>query len=230
MSAKKISTVSRNADALLPWSYSKVSAYEKCPRVAFHRYIEKRREARSDALERGDRVHKDLEAWARGGFKKLAPAWKAFQREAKQRKLHEQVGVIVEEMWSFNAKLEPVAYRSPEEWLRVKCDLAVPALDLIIDHKTGKQYPEHRDQGEIYGAGYLARHPKSKGVDVEFWYVDQGVSAGMTVLRAELPRILARAHERVAEMIEDVEFKPKPSRLCGWCGFSRTKGGPCKEG
>lgn len=227
-----LSTVARNAAALLPWSYSKLSEYEKCPRKAFYRYVERLPEGKSDALDRGNRVHAELETWAKGGFlqHKLNPAWRRFAKEAKRMKLPEQPDVVVEQMWRFNDALQPVEAKAPDEWLRVKCDLAVPGLHLIVDHKTGKKYPEHKHQGTLYGVSYLAMFPQAPGVDVEFWYVDLGDVGSMRVERNDVARVLAETKIKVRDMIEDVEFRPNPTRLCDWCSFSRTKGGPCREG
>lgn len=225
---KTLSTIERNVDMLLPWSYSKLAEYWKCPRKAFYRYVEKLPEEKSDALERGNRVHAELEAWARGGFKKLSPAWKTFEREAHRIELPQQSGVIVEEMWRFDINMKPVE-RGPDEWLRVKCDLAVPDLSLIVDHKTGKRYPDHRAQGEVYGVGFLSKFDVP-AVQVEFWYVDLGEVSEMEVRRSDVPRIVAALKISVRDMVEDVDFTPKPSRLCDWCSFARTRGGPCEAG
>lgn len=227
-----ISSVSQNAARLLPWSYSKLSAYEKCPRVAFLRYVVPRGtyvEPPNPHMERGNREHTVMEGWARGGFKALAPRYKRFAEEAKRTGLAKQKKLVIEELMSFDAELKPVEKGHPSEWFRVKWDLAAPAIGLLVDHKTGKIYPEHRDQGELYGATYFSHYP-GDSVETEFWYLDQAHIRGMTVRRDDVPRILAAATKRVAVMVEDTTFKPKPSGLCAYCGFSKTKGGPCKEG
>lgn len=236
--SKPLTTVARNAAGLLPWSASKLEKYEQCPRAAFLRYVERLPETRGPAADRGDRVHKTLEAWAGGGFKKIPASVKEtipragnFEAEAKRLQLPKQKSVVVEEMWSFNGALEPVLYKAPDEWLRVKCDLAVPNLDLVIDHKTGKKYfDKHRKQGRVYGAAYLARKPEARSVRVEFWYLDLGDVAELTVTREEVAPLLSELHTRVKTMIEDTDMAPNPTPLCGWCSYSHTKGGPCKAG
>ena len=163
--------------AYIPTSYSKVEKYQKCPFSAFLSYAakflpdyyrpDKLIGFRSEALIRGDLVHKEMEAWALSGLKLVdAPASaRKFVKEVQTRKLaaHAKPGsMIVEEMWSYDAKLKPTKYRADNEWFRIKCDLAFTATKppLIIDHKTGKQYDSHKHQGRLYGASYLARFPK----------------------------------------------------------------------
>lgn len=218
--------------AYLPTSYSKVSAWKKCPLQAHYRYVEKRREPPSPAMQRGNEVHKVLEDWALASFPQLPAVSKIFQREAKTREFAAMKDVIVERMWSFGAQLEPVAYKSPSEFFRVKCDLAFPSFKprpLVVDHKTGKVYPEHREQGELYGAAALAMLPKAEAVEVEFWYIDQARILELTVHRSQAPKIAAKLRADVEEMINS-EPVPKPSPLCRWCGYSKTKGGPCLAG
>lgn len=231
--------------AYVPTSYSKVEAYEKCPRVAFLRYVTKlfpklydlKPGEKSDALIRGNLAHERMEAWTRRGMGPKDPPAEAkrFLKEIKARKLGAQVragAVVCEEMWSYDAQLEPVPYRAPGEWFRIKCDLAFPGLKtpLIVDHKTGKQYESHRTQGRLYGAAYLARYDAAKSVAVEFWYLDLGLIMDLSVTRDEVPAIRDNFARRVGVMVADMEHKPKPSRLCDWCEFSKTKGGPCDAG
>lgn len=229
--------------AYVPTSYSKVEAYEKCPRAAFLRYVAKlfpalydlRPGVKSDALIRGNLAHDRMEKWARLGFKAIgAPAEaKAFTKEVKARKLDKLKKVVVEEMWSYDDKLAPVVYKTPGEWFRIKCDLAFvdhkPA-PLIVDHKTGKRYDSHRTQGRLYAAAFLAKYPEPDSVEVEFWYLDLGHIGAMTISRAEVSEIRDDFVARVKPMLNDLEHKPNPTRLCGWCEFSKDKGGPCEHG
>jgi hypothetical protein len=232
-------------EAYIPTSYSKVEAYEKCPSVAFFRYVAKlfpmhydiKPGEKSDALVRGNLAHERMEGWARKGFEgKTAPGEaKRFLKEVRERDLHKHAkagAIVVEEMWSYDAQLAPVQYKSPGEWFRIKCDLAFPGIKtpLIVDHKTGKQYDSHRTQGRLYGAAFLARYVDAKSVDVEFWYLDLGLVLPLTVYREDVAGIRDDFKRRVDVMVGDMRHEPRPSRLCGWCEFSKTKGGPCNAG
>lgn len=230
--------------AYIPTSYSKVEKYQKCPFSAFLSYAAKFLPdyyrpglplVKSDALIRGDLAHKELEAWARSGLKLAdapTPARK-FVKEVQTRKLatHAKPGaMIVEEMWSYDAKLKPTEYRADDEWFRIKCDLAFTATKppLVIDHKTGKQYDSHKHQGRLYGASYLTRFPKVRLVQVEFWYLDLGVVSAFNVIRDEVPAIVGSFKRRAEAMVADTMAAPLPSPLCKWCEHSAAKGGPCK--
>jgi len=210
---------------LLPWSYSKLSTYEKCPRQAKYRYIDKRPEPKSRHLERGNEAHARMEEWVRGGAKADTAPTEArkFVGYVAERL---PAAIVVEEMWGHDAKWQPTT-KFP--WLRAKMDLVFPASHVIVDWKTGKKYDSHEDQGLVYGATYLMRYDAPK-VEVEFAYLDLGEVTDMTVKREDLPSIQKDFGQRVATMLSDKEFKPKPSRLCGWCAFSKTTGGPCEAG
>lgn len=233
------------AKAYIPTSYSKVEAYEKCPRAAFLRYVAKlfpkfydlKPGKKSDALVRGNLAHERMEAWTKRGMGPKDPPAEAkrFLKEIKARKLDAQVkagAVVCEEMWSYDAQLAPIGYKALGEWFRIKCDLAFPRLKtpLIVDHKTGKQYDSHRTQGRLYGAAFLARYDTATSVDVEFWYLDQGLIMSLSVNRVDVPGIRDNFAKRVGVMVADMKHDPRPSRLCEWCEFSKTKGGPCDAG
>lgn len=216
---------------LVPWSYSKLSMYEKCPRQARYRYIEKLPEPPSPHLERGERTHKSMEAWVKAG----APA-KAAPTEAKVFRDHvsgymppDPSKLVVEALWGHDKSWKPTAsYR--ETWLWIKLDLAFAASGTVIDWKTGKAHDSHEDQGNLYGVAFLHRYPQHKEVNVEFAYLDLGELASMTVSRRNLRALQGDFEKRVAAMGTDTTFKPRPSKLCGWCSYSKTKGGPCDAG
>lgn len=227
---------------LLPWSYSKLSAWEKCPAVVKFRYIDRIQGEKSRALIRGNEMHERLEKWVRGGAPKKNAPVEGLPFVDYVRPMIEEAeawtgdraappSIVIEEMWRHAPDWRPVEPGSPREWVRVKLDLCLPSQRLVIDWKSGKRYPEnHRDQAKIYAAAFLARYPEAPDVTVDFVYTDLKELGSLTVGREHLPQIHANTSERVAAMVADEEFKPRPSRLCAWCDYSRTKGGPCKAG
>lgn len=221
--------------SLFPWSYSKLSMFEKCPAQAKFRYIEKRPEEKNPAMERGNEVHKTFEQWILAGAPKaqakVGPTSRfveygagivAASKKAKK-------GLIVEELWGHAENWQATMHRSAT-WLWVKMDLCSPSENLVVDWKTGKKYNNHLDQGLLYGTSYLIKFPDAPRVKVEFAYTDLGEVSGMTVERKEVPAIQKDFNARVKAMREETRFAPKPSRLCGWCSYSRAKGGPCLAG
>lgn len=209
--------------SLLPWSYSKLSTYEKCPRQAKYRYVDKLPEPKSRHLERGNEAHARMETWMRAGAKPDAAPDEArkFIGYVSERLPD---AIIVEEMWGHAKDWSPT---TGKPWMRVKMDVVFPSSSVIVDWKTGKKYDSHRDQGLVYAVTYLMRYNDPK-VLVEFAYLDLGEVADMEVRRAEIPAVIKDFGKRVTTMLADKTFKPKPSRLCDWCAFSKTKGGPCE--
>lgn len=219
--------------SLLPWSYSKLSTYEKCPAQAKFRYLEKRPEEKSPAMERGNRVHAEFEEWMHAGAPKVAtgPCVKFAEigTSVVSKARRSKSPLVIEELWGHDRSWQPTTHRGSTH-LWVKMDLCSPAEALVVDWKTGKKYDSHVDQGLLYGVSFLLRYTNKPRVRVAFAYTDLGEVSDMDVERKEVKAITADFDARVKTMVQDTRHAPKPSKLCGWCGYSKTKGGPCLAG
>lgn len=217
------------------WSYSRWSAYQECPFKAKCKFVDKLQEPGSEAMDRGDRIHKAIEAYlARGGrLPKEATPMKA--ELAKLRKLKP----IVEGELAFNARWEPVDWFARDAWCRVKTDALVPpeldgeTLARNIDFKTGKlrEAGEHDDQLLLYGLAGLLKFPVATAATGEIWFTDHGriVKRDEGVyLRKDVPKIEKLWEGRVKKMLSDTVFKPTPGNYCRFCHFRRANGGPCQ--
>lgn len=218
--------------SVIPWSYSKLAMFEKCPAQFRFRYIEKRPEEESDALRRGNAVHKAFEEFltAKGMKPKMPPHVKPIGEYAIElRGRFKDDRPIIEQLWAHDAKWQETASRSAT-WLWVKMDLCLPSHNLVVDWKTGKKYDSHVDQARLYAVSFLNFFPDKPRVEVEFGYVDYGEVSSLTVERRELKALQKNFEARVKAMTTEERFAPKPSRLCDWCSYSKKKGGPCLAG
>jgi hypothetical protein len=98
----------------------------------------------------------------------------------------------------------------------------------VIDHKTGKEYPDHADQRSLYALGALLMYPDAVRVIVKHWYLDTGSEGKDTFTRDQLPALQSLWLQRIGPMLKDKKFKPEPGQHCRWCHFRKANNGPCQ--
>lgn len=226
---------------LTAWSYSRLSKWEQCPAAAKYRNIDKLPEPQSEPMRRGDLIHKDIAAWliseAPG-----APAWtlttaaglappraiNAF--EGTFTDLKASKGLLVEQQWGFTRKWSPTGWFGKDTWYRSIIDAGVIAGDtmLVGDHKTGKPYGTNEEQMEQFALAAFARYPVVAEVDTRLWYLDTAAEQAMTFAKKDEPLLRTKWEKRVAPMLADTTFAPRPSQACRFCHFRRSNGGPCQ--
>lgn len=221
------------------WSYSRWNDYKQCPFRFKLKYINKMQTAGSPAMGRGNLVHKKAEdyilktgTFAKG--KKLPDEFQHFKAELEHLR---GIGAMAEMPWGFRRDWSWTGqpnWFGREVWFRMKADAAVTYEDktgLVGDWKTGRKYPDHEEQGRIFGAVSLMRFPEWTEVDVRFWYTDQkpGENEEQWTYTAKDGELIRKEWEKkVQPMFNDKRFAPTPNDKCKWCDFSKAKGGPCK--
>jgi hypothetical protein len=103
----------------------------------------------------------------------------------------------------------------------------------ICDYKSGREYPEHRDQLELYALMGLNMYPEVKRAEVSALYLDAGYYGNEgSILRGQImDSKIASWTNRAIRIFEDKHWAPNPStNNCRFCDFSHKKGGPCLEG
>lgn len=105
-------------------------------------------------------------------------------------------------------------------------DLAGPAVRLV-EYKTGRPRKEHWEQLRRYAVLWHQQSGNAKlsaVVELAIFYL--GVKAKLQVepIEADGPDGLNEVHERMDQSCGKIaktdRFKPKPSKLCGWCAFA----------
>lgn len=222
---------------LTAWSYSRLSAYEKCALQAKFKYIDKLPEPTSDALERGSQDHETLAQYLRGdqdAALNAIPGWAHFGSLLNDlRSLEPQV----EQQWGFNRAWEPTGWFGKDTWFRSVLDAALVYGDDtgdVIDFKTGKPYPQDTaKQAELYAISMVRRYPALTHVTVRFWYVDpqqKGAEAVYRFSHDQAEAAMPKWEKKAERMLSDEIMAPRPGEHCKWCPFAKTKGGPCKYG
>jgi hypothetical protein len=217
------------------WSYSAWSLRKRCLYALYLSYVVPKQKdwvAPSNyAMDRGNEVHKKAEFLLKGEITGTPPPLKKFAAEFKAlAKLGK--ALIIEQYWNFNTDFTVAApYQGT---LVVKSDVCVPPSKksptaINIDHKTGKEYPEHENQAELSAVATKATFPASDGVDFEFWYVDLGNPVAYHFDNRELQRLKVKWIAEGKKMMALREFPMEPSAsACTYC-FHRSdkEGGKC---
>ncbi len=215
------------------WSFSRWKDWNECPLKARFKHIDKVPEPgpKAPALLRGEIIHKEAEDYTRGKLRTLPASLKLFAAEFKELR---KMKAIAEGKWAMDIKWDVADFFDwKNAWCRVVLDAHyyVPKLKLanVIDHKTGKIYPDNGDQMELYAISGFAHYPMSVEVHTKLWYLDQGEEKVEKFTRGkDLPKLQAKWRKAVVPMLSDRKFLPRPGDYCGRCPFSQRKNGPCK--
>lgn len=227
------------------WSFSRYRDYKKCPAYFKFRHVLRLPEPGNEAMARGTSIHKMAEEFVKGKAAKLPAELGAFKEEFKALKKEKIKTVEDSWTWTKDWQSETRATDWSNAWLRVKIDVTWtdPALNAlhIVDHKTGKvsnyKTSEYVEQLELYGLAGLKKMPHIERVFPKLWYLDAGII--WAAPEGEEPMEFTRADEkplekkwalRIKPMFNDKTYRPTPSRVCEWCHFAKSKGGPCANG
>ena len=224
----------------ISWSYSALKLYESCPGKYAYAKIAKLPTPDAYPLMRGLEIHSKAENYLLGNIRGIPRELKKFDSEfkaIKKLKAAPELDIAVREDWSITS------WTATDTWCRGKIDAALPMDNGeadIIDFKTGRIYPDHRDQAEIYSCLMLSyyEHKKKKVeiVNVEFWYLDKGITNGFSYEKKDILELKKKWEKKAEPMFLDKEFGFTPSDdACRWCPFRSDKKlrdgtpGPCNE-
>lgn len=212
-----------------PWGFSKLDCYRECPQKFFYQFVKKMPQSGSPAMERGSRIHDDLEAYLRGWTLTLPNEALEWQEEFDALKAE---NVICEQSWGFDKNWNKLKdWFQPETWLRAKSDAHYVTKNgtlIIIDFKTGKYRVPSTEQLEIYALCGSAVYPEIETVTAEFWYIDADQTYTKQYTATHLKELRKKYEGYIQPMYNDEVWQPSPSRACKWCDFSKSKDGPCK--
>lgn len=224
------------------WSFSKLIMYEGCPMRFKLKYIDRMPEPPQppdSPLERGSRIHDNLELFIKGEatLKNEAKALDKFEPAMQHLKMLYAEGMAVaEDDWWFNADWDPCERK--EVWLWSKLDFNVQDIPnrhtIVGDYKSGKsgyKTVEHIQQTQLYAATACLRQEWAETATAELWYVDEGWVRTSTYTREQALRYVGRFDQRVQRLYNDRFFRPNANRItCRWCPFSPRGTGACPVG
>lgn len=214
-----------------PWSYSRLTTYEDCPKQFWYSYVDKMEGFRppSPAADRGTRIHKAGEDYLAGTLKVYPPE---YQKVAMHMMNLKSVNALPEVKVAVNDKWEIVDYKDPDAYLRGQIDVHYESPDketvYVEDFKTGQVYASHPDQMKTYVALAASMFPTAKYFVTRLVYIDQGMVTTPINTPVERVRpIKLMLDGRIKNAEEDTIFSVKPGSACKWCDYSKKYGGPC---
>lgn len=213
------------------WSFSALQVFEKCPYQAFLKSVRKIPQPDSPASARGTAIHTLAEDYVSGKItERPAELDKLGSSFDDLRARYENGSVILEGEWGFDKDWGEVGWFSSEVWARIKgdaVDFESETCATVIDHKTGKKFGnelKHGQQLQLYAIALFLRYPEVEFVNVELWYIDQGVKTAKSYTREEAMLFLPRWTDRANRMTNAESFIPKPSKNnCKWCPYRENK-------
>jgi len=221
--------VSKVVNKIKAWSYSRYSNYIKCPFKLKCSAILKIKEPSNYAMDRGTAIHSKGEQYLLGGIRGIPKEYNLFGTALKAIKL---LGAVPEVDLAVDRKWSPSAGDAWDSvWCRAKVDADVSAegVATLIDYKTGRVYPTHEEQGELYSVCKFAHAPDIKHIDVEFWYLDSGEVGKFAYERKDFEKLKRNWVDKTKKMLSDTKFLPTPGTACNRCYYSSKHGsGPCK--
>jgi RecB family exonuclease len=209
------------------WSYSRWKDFDTCPFKAKCKYVDKLPEPGSKAMERGTMIHKMAEDYVNKAIEEL-PDELALHADGLAKLRGGRAKCELE--WAFTSTWEPTTWFAGDVWCRVKADV-IGEMDgqlYIIDHKTGKKYPDHAKQLGLYALAAFVMMPSVQNIKAEAWYLDLGEKLSTGFDRDELPDIKEVWEDRARTMLSATSFRAIPNRLCRWCHYRKENGGPCE--
>jgi hypothetical protein len=234
---------------LTSWSWSRLQDYIKCPRWAKRKHLDKMKEPKSPAMERGASVADAMEQYKKGLSSKLPPEAKGFAEDLKRiralYKSHRDF-TFVEEMWGFDKDWKTVPW---DDWnncvVRIKLDEGEMYAEedgsltfRVTDDKTGKYRPEkvaeYMEQLELYCFGVLLRFPEVNRAEARLRFLDHDLyhpapDVPFFAERDDLPRLLKKWNAMAKPLLSDTSFLPTPSvDSCRFCPDKKSLGGTCQ--
>ena len=218
------------------WSYSAVSSHSRCPLSVRFRKIDRYTEPKSEAMERGSRIHADLAHYiGSGDFPEdsMADAYAAWIPTLDALRAQ---GATPEHQLAFTKEWAMTEWFGSGAWLRVIFDAIafdpVTQRVTVYEHKTGKSYPEHAQQMRLYCLAALRMFPQAHDARCVIHYIDKGPDRcpELVLQRSVLDDLTKEFLDFSQELLNDTIYPARPGPYCNWCAFKKSAGGPCAYG
>jgi hypothetical protein len=179
-------------------------------------------------MARGTRLHADCEGYVKGEITVVPYELKKVALRLEDLR---QKGAKAEETWLLDKEWKPDVFLP---WIKAIIDVHYVEGNVlhVIDHKSGREYPEHREQLELYALMGLCYYPDVKRAEYGALYLDAGyVGNEGAILRGGVADARMKSWtDRAIKIFEDKDYRPNPGGACRWCDYSKKKGGPCEAG
>lgn len=207
----------------ITWSHSSLKDYEGCAR-RYHevKILKKFPFQETEQTRYGKDLHLAAELYVKEGTP--IPEHFAFVKPVLDALLAKPGRKFAEYEMALTEELNPVAFNSPNRWVRGIADLIIVNDDnytaRIVDYKTGNdKYPD-RDQLVLMSLMVFAHFPHIKHVKSALLFVVKNSMVTHEMGLEDVEPAWWQYRERIAKFnashAHDV-WNPNRTPLCGWC-------------
>jgi hypothetical protein len=163
------------------------------------------------------------------------------------REAHKNGKAMVEHSVALDKDWKPINQYTKGAWFRGRFDVIqyLPQKVIAIfdwkaygiNKRTGEIYvkSKYQDQLTIYCVAALSNRPDKVAARASLVFYDAGPRfdpvvprSGGDILRTDLEDLRRYWAGKAAAMLADDVFAPRPGQpYCGYCDYSKEKGGPC---
>jgi hypothetical protein len=201
------------------WSYSRIKAFETCPKQFYHLKVKKDFiEPETEAMSYGTAFHLAAEEYIRDNkplehrFEYAKPALDALNARRGEKMCELRMGLT--------ASLEPCDFFARDVWWRGVIDLAIIDDEIadVLDYKTSKS-ARYADTGqlELMALALFKLYPKIKKVRAGLVFVVSRDFVRATYTRDDEMRLWGKwikKYNRMQKAFEVDTWNPQPSGLC----------------
>ena len=207
--------------SIAPWSFSKLKAFETCPKQFYHvKILKEYPQKETDAMRYGTDVHLACEEYIRDNkplpkkYDYCKPSLDALNRIQGEKLCEYELGLT--------ANLEPCGFRDDDVWFRGIADLIIVDHDnklaWVVDYKTGKS-ARYADTGqlELMALATFKHFPQVKKVNAGLLFVIAKALVKDSYQSATAPALWKKwltNYARMEKALETGVWNPRPSGLC----------------
>lgn len=205
--------------SIVPWSYSKLKAFDTCPKQFYHTHILKQFPYQeTDATRYGNEFHTAAELHIRDGVP--LPEKFAFAQKVLDSLKAKKGERLCEIKFGIDKNLEACKFDAKKVWFRGIADLVILDGELawVIDYKTGRS-ARYADSGqlELMALAIFAHYPEVKEVRAALLFVVCSDIVKRTYKIDDKPELWAKWLGNYAYLQRAKKYdtwNPKPSGLC----------------
>ena len=205
--------------SIAPWSFSKIKAFEQCPKQFYHMRVAKDYEDKeTEAMLYGTLFHEAAEDFLKNG---VAIPEKFKYAEKALTNLRDRPGKkLCEYKLGLTENLDPCGFFSKEVWFRGIADLIILDGDTawVVDYKTGKS-AKYADKGqlELMAIATFKHFPEVKKVKAGLLFVIAKAVIKEDYLDTTAPMLWKKwlaDYARMEKALDTNTWNPRPSGLC----------------
>lgn len=206
---------------LVAFSYSRLDAFETCPRKYWHLSVAKDiKEEPNDTTIFGEEAHKAFKMYFKAG-QQLPLHLRQYEQYLKPIAMAPG-DKICEQQIALDKNFRQVEWYSRDTYLRVISDLTQHngTSAVVWDWKFGKPHKKF-DQLKLTSAVMFLLGPEIERVTMAYFWAKNKSVDSITMTRDQMPTFWAELQPRIQKFQDAYvsnDFPPKPNFLCkGWC-------------